>query len=386
MALWPVLVKELLEGLRDRRSLVPLLLAPLIGPLVLGLALTQVIQKTAPGAHLDLPVVGAEHAPGLVAELERDGIAIAAAPDDPFESVRSGSVPLVLVIPEGYARRFREANTATVELLVDSARTDTARARARVLTVIRAHAQVLGRQRLLARGTAPSVAEPIAVQEVDVATPRKHAALFLEMLPMFVLIASFVGGAQIASDTTAGERERGSLEPLLITPVPRRALVAGKWMIAAAFSAVAAMLTTISLTALRLVPAERIGLSFALSATEIASAIAAVLPLSLFFSAAQILVSSVSRTVREAQTYLSLSILLPVIPSLLVSTAMIKLATWMTAVPILGQSVLFASIIRGEPMPAFAYLLSAASTAACALSFVELTAWLFRRERIIYGR
>jgi sodium transport system permease protein len=161
----------------------------------------------------------------------------------------------------------------------------------------------------------------------------------------------------------------------------------GKWLAACFLSTVTALLTMIyTLVALSFVPAERIGLSLALSNEEIGLSLAALLPLSLLFPAMQILVASFARTVREAQTYLSLAIFLPMLPALLTALAAVEVAPWMAVVPVLGQQALLTAMIRGETFELAAYAIATASALVTSFACVELTAWLFRRERIVYGR
>jgi len=386
-SIWVVLRKELVDGTRDTRALLPLLLAPLLGPLIIMLVFMQVVEQAAPERTTELPVVGAAHAPGLIAYLGKHGVEVVAPPADPVEAVRTGQVPLVLIIPPEYGAAFRANKSAELELIIDSSRNDAAGPTALVRKLITAHGEGVGRLRLLARGVSPSLADPIVVQETQLATPKKRAAIFLEMLPMFVLLATFLGGMPLALDSTAGERERGSLEPLLITATPRYALVLGKWLAACLFATVTALATmALMLVAFSQVPFERLGLSLAVSAGEAGWMLAAILPLALLFPAVQLLVASFSRTVKEAQTYLSLGVLVPMLPAMLTSLQAIELQDWMVAVPVLGQQALLTRSIHGEPYGAAGYLVAGVGALVLALLCVRAAAALFRRERIIFGR
>jgi sodium transport system permease protein len=379
-----VLRKELRDAVRDRRSLLSLLLFPLVGPILVALVLTQAIEQAggAPG-RVTLPTLGVEHAPALVAYLRAGGVDPVPAPaEDPTLAVRARRAALVLVIPPDFEARFRSARPAELRLVVDEARIEAQGLAHRVRRMLGERAALVGSLRLLARGVDPAIAQPIAVEVVDVSTPRQRGAVFLSILPMFVLMATFIGGMYVAADLTAGERERGSLEPLLATPARRRSLVLGKWLATAAFSAATVTLTLVGMAlAFARIPVERLGMNLALGPGDLGAMLALLLPLSLFVPAAQLAVASFARTVREAGTYLSLLTLLPVLPGLVTILEPARRAAWTSLVPVLGQHLMLAGIVRGEAVTAAEAIAAALLAVAGAALCIVLTARLFDRER-----
>jgi sodium transport system permease protein len=385
-ALFAVFKKELVDGLRDRRALFSLLLFPVIGPLFISLALTRTVERAA-DRPVELAVVGRANAPGLVAHLEAHGVKIQEAPGDPPAAVRSRRVAMVLVVPDDYASRWDRGKPAHVELLVDGSRATELASVQRVKALLEAHGSAVGTLRLLARGVDPELARPVVVDEIDLATAREHAAIFLNLIPMFVLLAAFLGGMYVATDMTAGERERGSLEPLLGTPASRRSLVLGKWLTAVAFSAFTVTVTLAGvLYALAHVPLDRFGLDARLAARDILALLVGILPLSLFVAATQILVGSFARSFKEAQTYLSFMVLLPTVPAVLFVFEPLDHAPWMTGIPILGQQLLMTDVIRGTPLPPASFLLAALGAIVGTLACLAAATALFRRERIVLAR
>lgn len=379
--------KEIVDSLRDRRSLFSLLMFPLMGPLLISVVLTQTAERMSGADGTKLPVVGRDNAPALVKFLEDRGVEIEPAPDDVEEVVRDREADAVLVIPDDYGARFRQAKPAPVELVVDDSRADASTTVRRVEALIDAYGRSVGTLRLLAHGTNPELMEPVKVQRVDLSTPKKRAAVFLNLIPMFVLIASFIGGMHTAMDATAGERERGSLEPLLITPIDRRALVMGKWLTTVLFSGFNVVFTLFgALLALSRVPTADMGMTLSLSPLDVVLVLMAVLPLSVFVGSVQLLVSSFARTIKEAQTYLSLMIFVPMLPGMLTMLTPMKTKLWMTLVPMLGQQQLLSDLIRGEPVMPLSFLLAGVSSLVLGLGCVVATAALFQRERIVYGR
>ena len=384
-----VFLKELTDGLRDRRSLLSLLLFPLVGPLLISFILSKTTGQLSSDEAMRLPVAGREHAPGLVAFLDDRGLDIVDPPDDPLGAVADRRERLVLVIPEDYAARFRDGHPATVQLVTDEYRTDGQGAAARrTRDLINAYAARVGTLRLLARGVSPDLSHAVVVQHVDVSTPKRRAAIFLNFIPMFVLLAAFIGGMFSATDSTAGERERGSLEPLLLNPVTRRAIVIGKWLATVVFASFTVLSTlACTLVALSRVSVEELGIgSLSLEPGAVVDVLLATLPLALFASAAQLLTASFARSFREAQTYLSLMVFVPTLPAALVTVMPIESQLWMMTVPVFGQQVLLMDVIRGDPIVTGWVVVAAAVSTVGALICLHLTASLFRRETIVYGR
>jgi sodium transport system permease protein len=382
-----VLRKELLDAARDRRSLFSALLFPLLGPLLVLFMLGAIADRERAAEHVTLPVVGADRAPSLIAHLVQSGIEVVDGPAEPEPAVRDGSVDLVLVIDETYPAQWNAGRPATVRLVVDGSRDDTRRAVSRVEQRIRAYSQQIGLLRLVARGVDPQLAQPIAVEEADVASGQKLAARVLGFVPMFVLLAAFIGGMNIAIDTTAGERERASLEPLLINPVPRRSIVLGKWVTAVVFGCAATALTlAMCVLALRLVPLSALGLRLEIGVVEIIGVLAASLPLAPLAAGLQLLVATFARSFKEAQTYLSLLIFLPMTPGVITSVHPVKSEIWMSFVPVLGQQVLLGDVLAAEAPPLWSFLVAGAAALVVGGACVEATARLFGRERIVYGR
>jgi len=378
---------ELRDAVRDRRALVSALLFPLFGPVMLGLMFTGVQQNFGGDDDvLKLPVAGAEHAPGLVAFLRENGVDVVDAPADPEKSVRSGDHDVILVIDKGYAKDFARGVGADVKLYLDRSRTTAAGRTRKVRGLISAHGSRIASFRLLARGVAPGIMQPIAVAEVDLATPRSHSANLLHVVGLFVILAVFVGSMQVAIDAMAGERERGSLEALLLNPVAPMTLVVGKWLVALIFGAASALLTLV-LTGLILpaVPLETIGLSLQLGAVEGALIALLVLPLAPLAAAAQLLVSAFARSFKEAQTYLSLLLFVPMVPGLIAQVLGLRTAMWMLPIPALSQQTLIGDLLRGDPVTPLAIIVSAASSLLLSWLCLRITARLLTREGIIFA-
>ncbi len=386
-AMLVVFRKELVDGIRDRRSVMSALIPPLMWPLMIWLMLNFAAEKRRKADEIRIPIVGADYAEPFVDWLKQQrGVEVVEGPEDPYTAVREGDEKFVVVIPEDYNKLFAQAKPVEVELVLDGSDNDATPFVRRARRLIQAYGQQIGMLRLVARGVSPAVASPIRIDEIEVSSAQERAAMVMAFLPMFLVLAAFVGGMQIAIDTTAGERERGSLEPLLVNPAPRLAIVAGKWLASVVFACVSVGLTFfLLLRALERVPLEALGLRFELGAPEIGAALAAVLPLALLASGVQILVASFARSYKEAQTYVSFLMFVPMAPAFAVMFSGIDPQPWMAPIPLLGQHVLLTEALKGEPASPAAYLAAGASVAVAAWLCLLVTTRLFRREKIIFG-
>lgn len=381
-----VLRKELIDHWRDLRSVTGSLVLAVLGPLLL-FGLFQIVRNLEKERPLDVPVVGAEQAPHLIQHLVANGVHVLPPPADPEALVRKGDADMVLVIDEHYAEHYKAAQLARVRLIVDDSRNESHKNVRRVERILLGYTQGLGALRLMARGVAPQAATPLALEELDLATPQKLAANLLSMVPLFLMLAALVGGMNLAIDSTAGERERGSLEPLLLNPVSRRSLVIGKWLATALASTIVALLTLAGLTlTIQLLPLEQLGMKVALGPKEAGLILAALLPLTLFGAAVQMLIATFARSFKEAQTYLGLLNLVPMVPSMFLMMGSTQNAWWMYPLPTVAQVTVVVSVLRGDGVSGWQLLVIALSSILYSALCVAVIERLLGRERIIFGR
>lgn len=383
-----VLHKELVDGVRDRRSIVSALVPLAIIPLFVLIGFNAASDQIDRAKRIEVPVVGAEHARALIDWLaQQSGVEIEPGGVQPRIDVREGRFDFVLVIPEHFAERFVQAKTAEVQIVVDSSDPGAERAAGRLRRLIRLYGQQIQQQRLIARGVSPEVIQPLRIETIELATRQERMAMAFAFVPMLLLITVFVGGLQIAIDSTAGERERGSLEPLLVNPVPRFSIVGGKWVASVAFSWVSLALTMAMLVlVLERTPLQRLGLNLEMGPVECGTMLAVILPLSLLASAVEMCIATMSRSYKEAQTYVSFLMFAPTLPLLLTLGSSNEPVLWKLAVPVLGQQVLITNILEGGAFDPLSFLVAALVALAGAVVFLGLTARLFRRERIVFGR
>ncbi len=387
-ALLAVARKELVDGIRDRRSLATLVFSSLLTPLLLGVMLTSTAGSARGAEELTLPVVGAEHAPAFVQWLgQQTGVKVVPGPADPEQAVLDRVEDVVLIIESDFMARMGRAQTAEVKLVTESTRERARPKIARVRALVGGYAGQLASLRLIARGVAPGIAQPIRLEDVEVSSSQARLATLLSFLPLLLVIAGLVGGMQIAIDSTAGERERGSLEPLLLNPVPRWVLAAGKWLAASALGCVSVVFSMIiTVNVLRRIPWHDLGIRFRVSDGELFSLLLLILPLALFLAAVVLFASTFASSFKEAQGYLGMLMLLPMLPGMLATFYPLSRRPWLAPVPVLGQYALASDVLGGQPPGAWLFLAAGVSALGCALVLVWLTARAMSRERIIFGR
>lgn len=379
--------KELKDHLRDRRSILSGLIMPVLGPLLLLLMFTLMASWMREDRPLLVPVAGGQNAPNLIAFLQRAGAIVETAPADYEAQVREGKLDLALAVPDDYGKEFGAGRSAPVQLIADSSRNKSRPQVLRARRLLEVYVRRMSALRMIARGVSPTLVAPLDLTDVDLATPEKTAANVLSVIPLFLLMAVFVGGLHLAIDATAGERERGSLEALLVNPVSRGAVVVGKWLavVAATVAAVLISLAGFKLAIAR-VPLQDLGVKFHLGLPEALGLLAACLPLCLFAAALQMTLALFARTFKEAQTYLSLLMLVPILPATFLSLQPIKSTLWAMLVPVLGQTLLMSDVLRGERAPAGWFALAALATGACVAALLAWAARLLRSEKIVFGR
>jgi len=387
-ALATVFRKELKDALRDRRTALMVLFASILtGPVTLVLVAQFISGLEEKAATLKVRMAGQEHAPALVNFLKRTDVEIESAPAD-FESrIREGRLDAVIVVPKDFDQKYLAGDGARVEIVYDDSRAESGPAIRQAERLLRAFNRESGMLRMMSRGVSPDLTEPVKVQHVNTATPRQKGAFLLFLIPMFAILSPLLGGMTIAIDSTAGERERGSLEPLLANPVQVWRVVAGKWLAAWTFASGVAALTLAGFVLAAMLYAEkRLAALMTFGVPELVLFLAMVVPFAAMTAGVQMLISTYGRSYREAQTYVSyLATVVSFVP-LIVLFSGLKDAFWQLWVPVLGQQVVLTRVVRGEQLSLGDWVVPSAVALAIAAGCVALVSRLLREERIVFGR
>ncbi|MCH9027392.1 MAG: ABC transporter permease [Proteobacteria bacterium] len=382
-----VWAKEVLDNLRDRRTLLSsLIFGPLFGPILFVFMMNFMLDEATSDVDelLELPVSGQEHAPELIRWLGGNGVNVVPGPVDAREAVSRGDMSVVLIIPDSIGEQMRAGQPAPLQLVVNNAKSrdrgDVRKAR----NLLRAYRNQLAASRLRARGINPLVLYPVVIDEVDVSTAVGRALVVLGMLTYFILFSMLMGGMYLAIDTTAGERERGSLEPLLTLPVPTGQLILGKVAATCTFMLVALAVTVTAFSiSLNFLDLQALDMQANFGPVIALSVFAVMLPFTLFGAGMMTLVASFTRSYKEAQTYLTIVLLVPTLPIIFAAIFSLDPTFELMAVPSLSQHLLITAIMKGEALQTEWILVSAASTLLAGALFIWLASFFYRRESIL---
>ena len=389
-AILTVFGKEFRENLRERRTLVSaLVLGPLLGPLLFAGGLSLRIERGAEEGEraITLALAHGERAPNLLGFLRQYGVQVESVDYDPAAAraaVQAHRHELVLAVSADFAAHLAAGTPAAVLLYADSSDPSVSGTLAGVSALLERYGSLLARLRVVARGVDPLVLSPLAVQDIDVATPASRSVLALGTLSYLVLLTMLMGGMYLAIDTTAGERERGSLEPLLTVPVRREALMFGKILATCAYMTLSLVLTVAAFAImLRFTGLERFGMSVNFGPLVGLTVVLVCLPLVPLGAALMTIVAASTRSYREAQTWLGLVLLVPTLPLVFAAVMGLRPTLALMAVPSLSQHFLITSLLRDERVPAAYLAVSVSATLALGALLIGVAGGLYRREALL---
>lgn len=350
--LMTVMRKELRDLSRDRRTLLlTLLFGPLLYPvLLLGMGkLAESRVRTQIEQPLQIPTIGADNAPNLVRFLAAQGLNTAPAPKDLAEAIRSQEIDVALRISDDFGKDWADDKPALVEVIKDSTRRAAEVPSARLEAALATYNGQVGALRLMARGIDAQVARPLDVARQDLASAEAKRGMILSMLlPVLLTLTSFIGGAYLVMDATAGERERQSLEPLLATPGSRSAIVSGKIAAACVVGFVSLLLTLVAFKVSAQIAPGNIGRQFNMNVGSMLQMLLVMLPMLMIGTSLLTFLSAAAKSMKEAQSHMTWLMLLPMMPGYALVAYPLKSELWQYAVPFLSQNQMLLKVIRHE--------------------------------------
>lgn len=385
---WIIFKKELIDNLRDRRSLRNVLISLLLTPIMISLGLYGLSRMTGQGVTrpLEVPVEGAEYAPGLIDYLKNNNVKVLPPVADPEAAIRNFDHEVVMIIPANYGEEFQKATPATIKLVYDDSQRTARGELSRLRELLRSYSMTVGSLRLMVRGVDPAILQAVAIEGTNLATPLARAFMVISLIPMLLLLAIQSAGLYCAIDAMTGERERGSLEALLITPIRPHDLVLGKLGMTLAFAATALALSVLgSALALNLTPVELPGMRIELSLANGLLTFALLIPLAFLMCTAQILLASHSASFKEAQSGMSYLMLGTMLPSIMDVYLPFKPPVWSMLVPIYSQSHLLGSLLKGDVLQVLPIALSTIGTLVLFGLLLFITIRSYDRERVLFA-
>lgn len=383
--------KEWRDSLRDNKSLRMTLLMPIYFVGVFVASSMFIIHmsnqsKATNNEPIKLSVVGAEQLPYLIDWLQERGVQVDAVGDDAYHKVEQGQLGYALIIPDDAREKFATGESIELALVFDVTDNKLQGAIHFVRQQIWSWNARMGSLRLLSRGISPSIANPVYVRDINIASDEKMGFFVMGSLPMLLILTAFMGSIGFSADMTAGERERRSLESLLITPVSSVALVLGKWLNSFSLTLTILLVEVVLLIgAFAYVPFKELGLRVNVSPFELAGVFVVLTSLALLATALQFLISLFARSFKDAQTYMGLMVFIPMVPLFYTLFNPSAYAEWFRWVPVLGHQVLIKDLLLGGTFSATHFLQVWIVSGIGATIFLVCTIKQLRKPKIVYG-
>jgi len=384
-AILTVFKKEMVDHLRDGRSILVSMIYPLMGPLLLGLMFLFVGggMRVTDSGPLVVPIVHRDSAPDLVRFLENEGATMQDLFGDARGQVLGGRAAFAVILPE--RPDVTSESPLAVRLITNPSRVDSMVATARVVELLNAYQRLKLGDKLRAAGLSPDIIRVIDIQQENIGKAAGPAVILLTMIPPFLIFTLFTGGVHVALDTTSGERERGSFEPLMMNPVWRYEVLTGKLGATIVFTLMALASQVVAFwVMLHVVPTESLGLISPPGALRLALVVSVCLPLVVLAAATQLLISAVTRSMKEAQTYLGLLPLIPGLAGMVLALAPVRAQPLLAAIPTFGQTLLMGQLVRNEAVSAVFIGITAVATLTATALLLLLGFRIYEREEILF--
>lgn len=387
--IWALLKKEVRDSVRDKRAVFAALAGAIFSPLFFAGMMTFMLEKTNSVDELYIDIKGQEQAPHIVQLLEQAKIFHQQAPEKGKNFELEGETrehsKIELTFNEDFAERLAAGKLAELTLVADHSLKENGDRVRRIKRVIEGYQGQLVSMKLMARGVSPTVLRAIHIEEKDISTPSSKSALILGMLGVMILVAVFVSSTNVAIDCSAGERERNSLELLIMQPVTTWQVVAAKTL-NAGFFGVAGGTLSILLTAavIPFIPLHKVGMAFHFDFQLALTMWALLLPLAFFAAAFQLLTAFHAKSFKEAQSYIQYTIIIPVVVPMALEFSNYKHAA-LNYVPILAQQQAISQMIRGEFSSYGALLGGSIVTLLSAVLIAKWIAKSLKSEKVVLG-
>jgi len=382
---WTVLRKELIDALRDRKALLTILISPLMTLVLMYGGVHFIVFLQQDSQQVSLAVEGSNNAQPLIEWLNERGITTTVAPEQAIDAVRQHQLELLLIIGDDFPEQIANLKIAEVELVYDQSRKDIAGKVATVKIALQQWSNTIGALRLVARGVSPQVMSPMQVVDTDVSEQRSGATFLFGMLAMVITIMVFSSSVGVSVDMMAGEREKHSLEPLLLSPVSRISLLLGKWLTAVVVTLAVVVLINVALLFLiPQLPLDQLGVRTELRFLDVLYLTLIALPLIFLSTIFQLFVSIFSKSFKEAQSYIALLLIVPILVGYYVIWSDVS-EPWQYWVPVMGSQNLMEDILSKGYSALANYLANIVVAIVVSSLLAYATVKQLQREKIIYG-
>jgi sodium transport system permease protein len=377
-----LLTKELKEAFRDKRAMMMAMMMAIMAPVMIFAMSKVMIKEAVETPDIYVKVTGAEFSPKLIKALNDDHILLFTDVPENKKQIWDDR-NLSLIIPDTFNDDMLQGTPIELYLSADFSEKSNMSPVRRINNTINRFSQKIGYKRLLVRGIDVQLLQPIKVIEQDTSLPNSNAMIISMMLGLYLLMAAFMSGLPVAIDASAGERERNVLEMLLCQPVSTAKVVSAKLVCASIISCIGVLLT-LSLTtfSVSFIDLTKIGASFSLDAFTIAALLLLLIPICFFASALQLFVAFQSKNFKEAQSMVSMIIMLPAMIPVVMMFVDDK-PKWLDFLPISGQSLIMEDLFKGLPVSWGLLSFTGLVTISLTVILVLLMAKKLRSEKVV---
>lgn len=383
--------KEWRDALRDKRSLRMAFLMPVYfvamfvasSLFFIHMANQSRATTTEP---IKLPVAGAEQLPSFIDWLQERGIKIEIAEKDAYQQVAKGKMDYALIIPEDAREKFLTGESIELALVFDATNNKTQGSLHFVRQQVYGWNSRIGSLRLLSRGISPVIVNPVYMRDVNIASDQKMGLFVMISLPIVLILTAFMSSVGFSADMTAGERERRSLESLLITPISSTELIIGKWLNSFSLTILVLVVELILLGfAFAYIPFKEIGLKVDVTPWDLMSIFVVLITLAVIATPLQFAISIFARNFKDAQMHMSLMLFIPMAPLFYTMFNPGAYAEWFRWMPVLSQQVLIKDLLLGSDIRFFDFIKILLVSIGLALFFLWFTINQLRKPKIVYG-
>jgi sodium transport system permease protein len=379
-----LLLKEFREAFRDRRAIFAGLFMIVMGPILMAALMLMQIEQVTEVEPIYVEFSGADNAPQLMVYLATNKILpVAKVPADEVDKWQK--MPIKLSIPSDFTQDLARGKTISLDLNADFSHKNLLMPLKRIKATIAGYSGAIGNTRLLMRGIDPRIVNPIQINSQNSATRESKSGFIMGMLVTFIMVSLFTASMTASIDTSAGERERHSLELILCQPVPTSLIVLSKVICVSAYGAIAAILTMITMTVtMALLPLEKIGMSVVVNLETMLIIAIMILPLAYLAGIFQLFFAYRAKSFKEAQSYLSMLLTLPMLVAMAIAFVPHK-PQWLDYVPLAGQQLLMEALYKGESISVGVFAITALVTLTIAALMTMLLANSLKSEKVILG-
>ncbi|MGC4074706.1 MAG: ABC transporter permease [Nibricoccus sp.] len=392
-----VFAKELRDTLRDRRAVISMFLVPTILIPMMTVGFGVVSMKAVKKARQETPsimIIGDEDSPALRQVFEKQtDLKIVEASADYADRISQKKLRAAIEIPPGFDDAIRDGSRSSIKIYTHDGEMRSGFATGAIERTLRDYRDKIVRERLSANSLSPDFIRPFDFRRENVAPPEKVGGnSFGGLIPYVFIILCFSGAMYPAIDLTTGEKERGTMETILCSPIARSELVLGKFFVVltASLTTVACSICSMGLTALTsggwLRDTMGTGVGAALPTVSIPgvlSVVVLVLPLAVLFSALLMTVALFAKSHKEAQTYVSPLLIIVILPAVGAVLPGVELTNTLSLVPILNIALISKELVAGT-FPLLPLALIFLSTCVYAAAALALAVRMFNRESVIF--